>query len=162
MKKRFAILLVLSMLSNFAFSSKNQDAISTQDSIGRKTYTVIYTYEVDVRRAKEMKIEPLKQIERDAFDDFCKKIASPFLRIPKANIDETRRLIIYAIKLPKSVDYDEVARYLMICTLSMGLKISSCTIIDIDTVMQKDNESLEVEVLGSSFWNSWKIKNTSN
>lgn len=123
-----------------------------------KQFATIQTYDVDVKNARDMRIEPIKENERRAFDEFCKKITNPFLRIAKASVGETRRMIVYVKKLPKEVDYDAVSYYMMICALSTGLKISCCTIVDADTVKEENANSIKAEILGSSFWNSWEIK----
>lgn len=123
-----------------------------------KTYVTIYGFDADLIHAREMNVEQIKPNEREAFDEFCKKITNPFLRIVKASVGETRSMIVYIKKLPKDVDYNAVSYYMMICALSTGLKISECTIVDADTVKEKSVDSIEAEILGSSFWNKWEIK----
>ncbi len=124
-----------------------------------RAHVTIYGFDADLMHAMEMNIERIKPNEREAFDEFCNKIVNPFLRIIKANIGETRQLVLYVKKLPKEVDYNAVANYTMICALSTGLKVSGCTIVDVDTVNSKTGDSIEAEVLGGSFWNKWEIKN---
>lgn len=141
---------ILFILISFAFSV---ECFSQE-----KFYATINIYEADVKDAREINIEPIKANERAAFNEFCKKIANPFLRIIKADIGETRRMVIYVKKLPKKVDYDAISYYMMICALSTGLKVSCCTIVDADTVQEKNANSIEAEILGSSFWNKWEIK----
>lgn len=133
-------------------------AFSVECFSQEKLYATISSFDIDVKSAREMNIEPIKSNERAAFDEFCKKITNPFLRIVKASIGETRRMIVYVKKLPKEVDYDAVSYYMMICALSTGLKISYCTIVDADTVKEENANSIKAEILGSSFWNSWEIK----
>lgn len=157
---KILLLFAAIVFSTSAFSQSPQSTEIKKDSVQEKVYARINILEADIQNAKEMNIEPIKPIERAAFDDFCGKIASPFLRIPKAHVGETRRMLVYATKLPVKVDYDAVARYIMICALSTGLKISCCTIVDIDTVRKESENSIEAEILGSSFWNAWKIEDT--
>lgn len=135
--------LLLFILVVFSFSIKCHSQ--------EKLYATIHTYNADVKNARDMNIEPIKSNERAAFDEFCKKITNPFLRIAKVSVGETRRMIVYVKKLPKEVDYDAVSYYMMICALSTGLKISCCTIVDTDTVKEENANSIKAEILGSSF-----------
>lgn len=158
--KIFLLIIIASVASASAFSQNKSLSDITKDSVQKTVYARINTFDADVKNAVEMNIEPVKANERAAFNDFCGKIASPFLRIPKAHIGETRRLLVYATKLPVKIDYDAIAHYIMICALSTGLKISCCTIVDIDTVRKETENSIEAEVLGSSFWKVWKTEET--